>query len=1421
MLHGHVPLATMTAQLVGLQDRSQRLNLAIGLPLRNQKALELFLQQLYDPSGSYYRQYLNAEEFAQRFGPREADYQALIQFAQVNGMLVTGTHPNRTILDVSGTVAEIEQAFHLNIMSYWRPDRGTFYAPDREPSLDLNVPVLDISGLDNFQLPKPMGLQTVPVSQAVPDVTGSGPNGLLIGGDFRAAYAPGVTLTGAGQIVGLLELDGFYPSDEEANFARAGLPPVPTQTVLLDGVSGAPSDGQIEVILDIMMASYMAPGLSKVMVYEGSLPDDVLNRMATDNQAKQLSSSWGFGVSATTEQIFLQYIAQGQSLLQASGDGGAYKGPVQSPWDDPNLTVVGGTSLSTSGPGGLWQSESAWSASGGGISTTYSIPAYQNSTNMTSNGGSGTMRNIPDVALTADVQIFLIQGDGQARAVGGTSAAAPLWAGFIALVNQQAVSNGKSPVGFLNPSLYSIGNGSNYSADFHDITRGNNGGFSALPGYDLVTGWGTPAGQSLINDLSAAPAFTLSALPATLSLAAGSSAVSTITVASQNNFSGNVSLGASGLPQGISASFSPAGTNGTSTLTLTAGSSAPGGTATVAITGTSGTLTSTATIGISVSVPSFTLSASPSTLSLTPGTSASSQIAVTSQNRFSGNLTWTAAGLPNGVTASFSPASGLGSSTLTLLASSSVVAGTSVVTITGTSNTLTSTATVGISISVPSFTLSASPNTLSLTPGTSASSQIAVTPQNGFSGNLTWTAAGLPNGVTASFSPTTGPGSSILTLLASSSVVAGTSIVTITGTSGTLTSTATVGISVSVPSFTVANISGNNLSVVDPATGAITASIAVPAGPAGLALSPDGGTLYVASQSANSVSAISTSTNSVLWSAAVGATPVRLAVQPNGGQVYVVNQGANTVSVISPSSHTVVATIPVGSHPSGVTFSPDGTTAYVANVFGGTVSVINAASNSVVSTFAAAIGATAIALSASGTTAYVANEYANTVTVHAVPAGNILATISGFSFPDALALTQNGTSLYVTNGNASTASVVSTASNSIVATIPTGISGMPTSVAISTDGTQAYVVNENTFSVSVIEISTNTVASTIAGVGVDPVAVVAPPPFAAPLCTYSISPGSAAFSSSGGTGTVTVTAPSGCGWTAASNIGWASITSGASGSGSGLVNYQVNADSGATGQNGTLTIAGQPFTVSVAGIPCSYSLSASSLSLGSGGGSGSVTVIAPAACAWTAASNAAWISISSGASGSGSASVAFQASSNTDLNTQTGTLTIAGQTFTITEAGTALVPSFTVANISGNNLSVVDPATGAITASIAVPAGPAGLALSPDGGTLYVASQSANSVSAISTSTNSVLWSAAVGATPVRLAVQPNGGQVYVVNQGANTVSVISPSSHTVVATIPVGSHPAGSPSVPTGPRPTLPMFSEEPFPSSTLPPTA
>jgi len=807
ILHGHIPTAVATARLQGPADRSQHLKLAIGLPLRNREALDLLLRRLYDPSDSSYHQYLQPEEFAEQFGPSEHDYQELIQFAQANGLSVTATHPNRMLLDVSGSVAQIEQVFHLNMMSYWRPDRGSFYAPDREPALDLDVPVLDISGLENYNVPRPMGLKTAPWSQAKPSVTGSGPAGLFIGSDFRAAYAPAVTLTGTGQSVGLLEFDGFFASDVKANFAQAGLPPVATQTVLLDGFSGAAGQDNIEVILDIVMASYMAPGLTKVIVYEGETPNDILNRMATDNLAKQLSSSWGYNpINATTEQIFLQYVAQGQSLLQASGDDGAYQGGVMQPSDDPNLTVVGGTSLTTASAGGAWQSESAWSGSGGGTSTTYSIPSYQQSTNMSGNGGSTSMRNIPDVALTADIQMFLIESNGHAISVGGTSAAAPLWAGFIALANQQASSSGKAVVGFLNPLLYTIGNGSNYTVDFHDITEGSNGGFSAVTGYDLTTGWGSPAGQGLINDLtgSQGPAgFTLSASPATLSIAAGANRTSTITIASQNSFSGAVSLVASGLPKGVTASFSPASATSSSALTLTAASTATGGTSTVTVTGTSGKLKETATVSLTIAVPGFTLAASSSSLNLTPGTNATSTLTVTQQNGFTSAVTFAATGLPKGVTASFSPVSSASATTLTLLAASSVTAGTVNVTVTGTSGTLKSTATINLTVAVPTFSLAASSNALSLLGGASGSSTLTVSPQNGFSGSVSLSTSPLPKGVTATFSAASTTTTSTLTFVTAATATAGNTTVTVTGTSGTLKETATIALAIVTPNYSL------------------------------------------------------------------------------------------------------------------------------------------------------------------------------------------------------------------------------------------------------------------------------------------------------------------------------------------------------------------------------------------------------------------------------------------------------------------------------------------------------------------------------------------------------------------------------------------------------------------------------------------
>jgi kumamolisin len=182
------------------------------------------------------------------------------------------------------------------------------------------------------------------------------------------------------------------------------------------------------------------------------------------------------------------------------------------------------------GSGASYASETVWNAgyhlpacpangegywgSGGRVSTYYSIPSWQQGVNMSSIGGSTVCRNIPDVALTAD-NIWVIHNNGQTNSSAGTSASAPLWAGFTALVNQQAAASNRPPVGFLNPSLYRIAQGPNCHACFHDVTTGNNawpgslGDFQAVPGYDPCTGLGTPKGTSLIAALLTLPPFIL------------------------------------------------------------------------------------------------------------------------------------------------------------------------------------------------------------------------------------------------------------------------------------------------------------------------------------------------------------------------------------------------------------------------------------------------------------------------------------------------------------------------------------------------------------------------------------------------------------------------------------------------------------------------------------------------------------------------------------------------------------------------------------------------------------------------------------------------------------------------------------------------------------------------------------------------
>ena len=146
VLRGHVPDAVSGIQPLAHQTSTNRLNLAIGLPLRNQGELKDLIRQIYDPASSNYRQYLTPEQFTEKFGPSEQNYQSVIAFATANGLRVTATHPNRVVLDVEGTVADIEKAFHVTVRTYRHPteDRD-FYAPDSEPSLDLATPILHVS----------------------------------------------------------------------------------------------------------------------------------------------------------------------------------------------------------------------------------------------------------------------------------------------------------------------------------------------------------------------------------------------------------------------------------------------------------------------------------------------------------------------------------------------------------------------------------------------------------------------------------------------------------------------------------------------------------------------------------------------------------------------------------------------------------------------------------------------------------------------------------------------------------------------------------------------------------------------------------------------------------------------------------------------------------------------------------------------------------------------------------------------------------------------------------------------------------------------------------------------------------------------------------------------------------------------------
>lgn len=561
---GSEPPLVSISQLVGHDSSDRMLQMSVGLELNNRAQLSALLSDLYNPSSPSYHQFLSVEQFTQRFGPTTAQEQAVFTYLLQQGFIITKVYPNRMLIDFTGSVPLAERVFGVSINTYRNPAGRRFFANDKAATLPAYVAasIISISGLDNATIyhHPPVTARSTP---ALDPNAGNCPTAGQ-GGGAQVAYIPSqfsttynydglhnAGLQGAGQTVGVFELDGYSASDVQAYTQCFGGGSVPVSNVILDGFNGQAGAGAVEVELDMEVIMSMAPKLSKLIVYEAPNTtqgyNDEFARIVND-RTPVISVSWGDCETNTGQQeaqqentYFQTAAAQGQSILVASGDSGSETCWQQNynpalvaddPATQPYVTAVGGTTLALNS-NNSYASEHVWNggflggASGGGISQFWKQPSWQTGPG-TQNSYSNGNRETPDVSLDADpatgYPIYCTAGSNCSGlggsgwlTIGGTSAAAPMWAAMVALANQQAAKAGKGHLGFLNPLLYKIGSGANYHRDFHDITPpsdantpsnndelGINGGaYPVTNGYDMATGWGSFNAAQLAADMVA------------------------------------------------------------------------------------------------------------------------------------------------------------------------------------------------------------------------------------------------------------------------------------------------------------------------------------------------------------------------------------------------------------------------------------------------------------------------------------------------------------------------------------------------------------------------------------------------------------------------------------------------------------------------------------------------------------------------------------------------------------------------------------------------------------------------------------------------------------------------------------------------------------------------------------------------------
>lgn len=480
------------------------------LHLKERVSMEELAREVQDPRSPRYGKFFSPEEIRDISGPSTRDYQEMIDQLQQDGFKVTAKSPTRLWVAVQGDKSLFEQTFSTKLQAKGSRRMQMFEAqvPSR---LDL---VQSVVGLDSTRKAHHhyVHAQAPANPNKLSDAPGGiSPDDIKSAYGFNALYSAG--LSGKGQHVAIATYDGFNIDDVKYFYNYYKLPTQVDQ-VEFNGTPKYAEGSAGETQLDAEFTGMIAPQVS-VHVFASATNDDageaqMFTAILDDNRAKVVNYSWGSCEKQVTtthqaemQKIFARAVAQGVNIMAASGDSGSdgcQDGSTTADWPaaNDNVVAVGGTSLTvTSGQG----SETGWSGSGGGISQLFNLPDWQSSL-----GAPYVKRSFPDVAFNADPytgEAVYIHNNNTAGwlVIGGTSMAAPQWSGFLALVGEARSKVGKGPLGYLNPVMYKATDAARASI-LNDVTSGSNGAYTAGPGWDAVTGYGSMKASPLLNYLS-------------------------------------------------------------------------------------------------------------------------------------------------------------------------------------------------------------------------------------------------------------------------------------------------------------------------------------------------------------------------------------------------------------------------------------------------------------------------------------------------------------------------------------------------------------------------------------------------------------------------------------------------------------------------------------------------------------------------------------------------------------------------------------------------------------------------------------------------------------------------------------------------------------------------------------------------------